>query len=274
MRKLIFTAFFASVWAFSQSPTEVFEKAPPQIDSALRSRVATFFQAHIDGKFRQAEQVIHEDSKDAFYNGEKQKYFGFEIARINYSDNFTKAVVIAAVDVDWVTPRLGRIRVKPPMKSLWKLEDGQWWWYVIPQKTWDTPFGPMRPGEDPASGVAPKMTMPDIDSLLNQVRVNRRDVHLKSAEVSEDYVEFTNATPGDLTLVPDPASIHGLNVTVDKPVLHEGEVGRVTFKYVPPDRSAKPTSKVIVRTNPLAQAYEFILTFDVAPEHQKHLPKQ
>src|SRR5215203_3723879 len=129
--------------------TDVFDKAPPELDNALRARVAKFFQAHVDAKFRQAEEVIAEDSKDFFYNMEKQKYFGFEIVRINYSENFTKATVVTGVEVEWRSPRVGVMRVKPPLTSLWKLENGQWYWYVVPQKDWDTPWGRMNPGPDP-----------------------------------------------------------------------------------------------------------------------------
>ena len=86
MRKWMLAAFVSCAVVVAQTkPTDVFEKAPPQIDDALRENVAKFFKAHVDGKFRQAEEVIAEDSKDFFYNMEKQRYFSFEIVRINYS---------------------------------------------------------------------------------------------------------------------------------------------------------------------------------------------
>ena len=96
MRKWMLTAFVScAVVAAQTKPTDVFEKAPPDVDNALRERVAKFFQAHIEGKFRQAEAVIAEDSKDFYYNMEKQRYLGFEIVRINYSENFTKAAALS-----------------------------------------------------------------------------------------------------------------------------------------------------------------------------------
>src|SRR5262245_42218997 len=141
MRKWILTAFVSCAVMVAQTkPTDVFEKAPPQVDNALRERVAKFFQAHIEGKFRQAEAVIAEGSKDFYYNTEKQRYLGFEIVRINYSENFSKATVVTNVEVEWRSPRIGMMRVKPPMTSLWKVENGAWCWYVVPQKEWDTPW--------------------------------------------------------------------------------------------------------------------------------------
>ena len=108
MRKWVLAAFVSCAVLVAQTkPTDVFEKAPPQVDEALRQNVAKFYQAHVDGKFRNAEAVIAEDSKDTFYNLEKQRYFSFEIVRINYSENFTKAAVVTGVEVEWRTPRTG-----------------------------------------------------------------------------------------------------------------------------------------------------------------------
>ena len=72
MRKWMLAAFVScAVVAAQTKPTDIFEKAPPEVDNALRERVSKFFQAHVDGKFRLAEEVIAEDSKDFFYNMEK-----------------------------------------------------------------------------------------------------------------------------------------------------------------------------------------------------------
>ena len=88
------TAFLSALGAvclFGQAATDLFQKAPPAVDEALRARISKFFQAHIDGKFRQAEVLVAEDSKDFFYSANKPKYLGFEIKEIAYSENFTKA---------------------------------------------------------------------------------------------------------------------------------------------------------------------------------------
>jgi hypothetical protein len=135
MRIPLFAALLCGALV-AQSPTDVFEKAPPAVDQALRDRIAIFMAAHISGKFRNAEQVVHEDSQDIYYNSHKSKYLSYDVVRINYSDNFTKATVVTAVEMDWYTARLGKLRVKPPLTTTWKLDNGQWWWYAIPQKDW------------------------------------------------------------------------------------------------------------------------------------------
>src|SRR4051794_8360537 len=168
MHKWLPVALFLPLCASAQSPTDVFDKAPPQIDEALRSRVTLFYQAHVDGKFRQAEAVVHEDSKDAFYESDKQRYKGFHIAKINYTDNFTKAEVVLSIDVDWYTPRIGKMPVTAPLKSWWKYDQGQWWYYFRTDKReWETPFGVMHPGTEAANGQRPAIVIPDAKSILN-----------------------------------------------------------------------------------------------------------
>src|ERR1044071_4289257 len=90
MRIVSLSAIFA-VSLFAQAPADLFQKAPPAVDQALRERIARFYQLHVDSKFRQAESLVAEDSKDFFYSANKPKYLGFEIKQIIYSDDFTKA---------------------------------------------------------------------------------------------------------------------------------------------------------------------------------------
>ena len=40
----------------AQPASDLLEKAPPHIDKLLRERVRFFYQAHVDGKFRLADQ--------------------------------------------------------------------------------------------------------------------------------------------------------------------------------------------------------------------------
>ena len=72
--------------AFAQTP-------PPDVDQALRARVTEFFQAHVDGAFRKAFEIVAEDTKDYYFATEKVRFKSFKIVDIKYSDNFTKAVV-------------------------------------------------------------------------------------------------------------------------------------------------------------------------------------
>ena len=75
---------------------------------------------------------------------EKSKYLSFEILKIKYEENFTKATVVTGVEMEWRNPRTGTMIVKPPINSLWKIETGEWCWYIVPSKDWKTPYGTMN----------------------------------------------------------------------------------------------------------------------------------
>ena len=85
----------------AQDAKDLFDKAPPAVDEALRARIHQFYQAHVDGKYRIADQVVAEDSKDFYFAAQKPKYNSCETVRINYSENFTKADAVIACKADW-----------------------------------------------------------------------------------------------------------------------------------------------------------------------------
>jgi hypothetical protein len=121
----------------------IFQKAPPGVEEALRSRLDLFYQCQVDSAFRKAEQYVAEDSKDKYYNSRHQPYFGYKIVQIKFSDDFSKAEVMVVANVDLRFQ--GRvIRAPMPMNSYWKLENGLWCWYVYipkPGEIQHTPFG-------------------------------------------------------------------------------------------------------------------------------------
>src|ERR1700741_2577386 len=86
----------ACVFASGQDNPDLFEKAPPPIDEALRARVAQFYHAYTTGKFREAYPLVAEDAQDAFLGSSKDSLKSCETLRIKYSDNFSKADVVEA----------------------------------------------------------------------------------------------------------------------------------------------------------------------------------
>jgi hypothetical protein len=267
-----------SVCAIAQQPaTDLFEKAPPEVDEALRARVATFFQAHVDGKFRRADEVVAEDSKEVFFAMEKTRYISFEIVRISYSENFTKAKVVTALEMDWRSPRTGVMRVKPPMTSLWKLEDGQWYWYTVPQKEWETPFGNMKPGPDPDPGKSPIIGLfkgVDPATVLNSVKASAKEVRLSSYEPSTAQVTVTNTMQGKVRVSLNLAPMKGLTAKFDKTELEQNETATLTFEYAPPDKAPKPTLVSYIHVQQTGQNLPLTLTFAVPPDIEKLLPKR
>lgn len=276
MRKWIVAAFVScAVVAAQTKPTDVFDKAPPHLDEALRASVAKFFQAHVDAKYRQAEEVIAEDSKDFFYNMEKRHYFSYDIVRINYNEDFTKATVVTGVEVEWRSPRVGVMRVKQPMTSLWKLENGRWSWYVVPQKDWDTPWGRMNPGPDPPDNKMMALFKGvDIETVARQVAIDTTEIRLKGYEASEGRAVISNSMPGEITLRLTAPSAPGLEVKLDKTSLKSGDKATLSVQYNPATKDPKPSREVIVAVDPTGHVYRIVLVFEIQPEIQKLLPKE
>lgn len=159
MRFSIFCLCAAACLA--QSPQEQ-PKPPADVDAALRARVTEFFQYHVTGQFRKAEALVADDSKELFYNRNKPRYLKLEgIERLDWSENFTKAMVTVMV----VTPEMipGWVGGPPevPIPSTWKLENGKWCWYVEPERFLQTPFGSfsfeaLQKGAARAPGMVPQ----------------------------------------------------------------------------------------------------------------------
>jgi len=127
--------------ASPQTAVEVFRKAPPATDTALRERVSKFYQTYVDKKWRQSDQFVAEESKDRYYAAPKPAYFSCQVTEIQYTENFTKATVLALAEQDRMVAMGGVMRMKVPMQSYWKVMDGTWMWYLPDRNCVATPMG-------------------------------------------------------------------------------------------------------------------------------------
>lgn len=230
---------------FGQEAANLFDKAPAEIDDALRARITTFYKDFIDGKFRQADALVAEDSKDIFFAAEKKRYKACEIGTIRYSDNFTKAQAVVSCDTQYFM--MGReIPVKLPISSLWKVENGQWYWYVLKlseQQEYNSPFGPVkRPPLPNSDGTAPPSTVapprPDPMALagqvMNAVRVDRDNLEFNTTKASEQEVHVKNSLPGDVTVIAT-TPVAGLSVKPAKATVHSNQEIKLVVAFNPQD---------------------------------------
>src|SRR6185295_8463973 len=142
-----FTLLLLPLCLLAQEPSAT---PPPEVDRALRERVTQFFQAHVDGTFRRAYELVADDFKDFYFAGNKTRYKSFSIDSIRYFDNFTRAKVLLNTEVEWeIRLQKAVARVKTP--AAWKLQDGKWMWYDDPKDRKRTPMDPdaEAPGEIP-----------------------------------------------------------------------------------------------------------------------------
>ncbi|MCW5979334.1 MAG: hypothetical protein KIT09_14760 [Bryobacteraceae bacterium] len=268
------TLAFAACAAMAQNANELFEKAPPHVEAALRERVRAFYQAHVDGKFRAADAVVHEDSKEVFFGSKKEQIRGFEIIRLQYSDNFANATAVVAVDTDFLMPGFGKRQVKIPLTTLWKFEDGQWWWYVrSPEHGVDTPFGTMKPGAEQEDVLGRLANMPNVEAIRKQIAVSKTEVVLNGSEPGSDEVVIVNGMPGEVDLEFVCASVPGLEAKLDKERLAGGERATLRFTFQPPHKLAKDPVEGTLRIAQTAQVIPIRIAFTPPPDLQKAPPK-
>ncbi len=192
----------------------------PSVDAALRARLQEFFDLHVKGQFRKAEELVAEESKDYFYTHNKPKYLSCEFTRIDYLEHFTKANALMLCEQYIMVPGFSQHPMKVPTPSTWKLEHGKWYWYVDQDALRMTPAGKMTAGPFPASGAPappPPGSVPiSADFVFKQIQLDKDAVSLKAGESAE--VTISNSAPGPMT-VSLPKALPGVEAKLDKVII-------------------------------------------------------
>ena len=248
-----------------------FNQAPPAIHKALIANVTQFFQNYVDGKFRQCIPLVAEESQDDFFNVQKDKYRSFEIIKVDYKDDFHTAVVTVTIGITHMFRGTG-MPLMAPIASNWKLEKGEWRWFVDKTFTNPTAFGgAMKPGEGDRTGKLanrPENTM----AVLSQVKVSKQDVMLSSFEASKDEVLISNDMPGVINFTLQTEELPGLKVALEKKELKAGEKTRLLLTYKPADKSPKPMRRALVVVEQTGVQIPISITFAVPKEALQGVP--
>jgi hypothetical protein len=250
-------------------------KAPARVDQALRSRVQLFFQAHVDGKLRLADQVVAQDTKDLFFAMQKPRYLSFEIDKIDYSDHFRRARVTVNCEEEVMMMGAGRMKFKMPQFSDWKLEHGKWYWYVDQNAVRETPFGPVKPVYKAGAGDSSSTPFvlprgPTQAELVQLVTADQAEVLLSNTEPSSAVVTITNGVPGWITLAVAVPPLPGFEVTLDEKDIKRGQQAHVTIRYAPKDTTPPPSVAFNVSVDPIGALIPIRVTFGpLAPAKDK-----
>jgi len=256
----------------AQAPPPASPKAPPEVDAALRARITEFYQFEVDGKFNKALPLVAEDTKDLFVGSSKPTYQSFEIRSIHYSDDFTKAEVLLMVTR--LLPIQGFMGHPLPTKmtSRWKLENGQWCYYVDPQK--DLPTTPFRgmpvpgmaapPGGMPGASPGASRPLPPMPSKLPDPRMLQADktsVQLKSAGPSSEQVTISNTSPWSATLVLTDPKVAGLAVTLDPLTVYPRQKAILSIRSTGGLSIPKTPLTITVKVQPTNQTIPIKVSF-------------
>lgn len=252
LRPWFLTVVFSCAWACAQQASSSgFNRPPAGVDEALRERIRQFYELEQQGRFRQAESLVCEDSKDRYYDMEKRRWTSVELIQITYEENFTRARASLALGTEMVT-FTGAIPVKAPLTSLWRLEQGAWCRYFPdPQKEgYRTPFGVMKPSPSSGSGTAPNpmeamSQMPkSADEVMATVKVSRTSVSLPAAGGAEE-VEISNGMPGSLNLRLVPPLIDGFEAALSSEVVPGRGKAVLKLSYRPKEGKTPPPQAVL-----------------------------
>jgi len=233
----------------AQSLQDQLSKAPPEVDQRLRERISEFYQYHVDRKFRLAEKLVAEDTKEFFFEQKKKTILKFDIKEIQYSDDFTKAKATVICEQHVMIPGFAGKPMGIPVPSYWKLEDKDWYWYVDPDRLAETPFGVMK-RPDPSSPAQENIDItsainsaPDVEAIQKGVQADKDKVVLAPGR-EKDQVTLANLLPGKLTLSLHVPPVKGLSAALAKSELAGKE--RTTL-HIAVDPAAPITKPVLLR---------------------------
>ena len=234
--------------------------APPEVDAALRDRVAKFFQAQVDGKYRQADRYVAEDTKDYFYVLNKVPLIKFEITKVSYSDNFAKASVTVRTEREVGVGLIPKMKMHNQESSDWKLENGLWCW-TVDQNIVKTPFGDMRRSTAVSAGGASSaaaLAIPSVADMTKTVAADKSEVEL--GERKTDQVVLRNSMPGPVTLSLDARPTPGLEAKLDHSAVAGNGTAHVLFSY---DPTADGVREGTVAVNVVVQPTQQVISIQV-----------
>lgn len=223
MVRLSTLILFAAV-SFAQSAGDVPAQPPAGVDEAVRARITEFYGLLVKGEYRKAEALVAENTKDAYYSNAKPKILKFEVARIEYSEHFTRAKATVMCDLAIEDPAFPLRSMRLPVPSAWKLENGNWFWYLERLETWVTPFGTIKPTATAGTPVMPKISL---DVALGKVKADKQAVNLKPGETEQ--VTITNDAPGPMKLALE-NSLPGIEAKFDRVDLNTNDKALLTLR--------------------------------------------
>lgn len=212
---LLLPVMAAMAWAQDAPPAAVQSSTDPE--AALRARAQEFFQLQVEKKYRPAEAMVADDTKDLYYDGRKFNINSFTIEKIEMNGKDHATITIKA-KVRKALPGAGIVDFETVTSTLWKVENGEWRYYIDQSAEADSPFGKFKPGKTDGGPTTAKSISSRIDavsSLDSAVQIDRKSVNLKAGG-PEETVTITNELPGGVDLALQTTKIDGLTAELEK----------------------------------------------------------
>lgn len=249
-------------------------KAPPEVDDALKSRVAAFYTHFQRGEFRQAEGFLDEESKDLFYNAKKNRIMDFKIQAVDYAEDFQKANVLVVCKT--VIQMLGSEPLNMPLNSDWRFIDGDWRMHLTQNRGAETgdaasPAGPMSfsqsvptPGSQFGAPPGGGFERPTVESLASMYRISTDTLSFPKdpAEPVTRSMQVKSSSVGKLTIQRQTRPIPGLEIEIDGAEMEPGGEATITFTYDPAKAEhVQGRVRIDFLVMPISQAFQVFLDF-------------
>lgn len=259
----------------AQSLAYRLNKPPAGVEEALRERITQFFALQTEGKFRQGEKFICEDSKDAYYDSYKNRWSSVKIDNITWEDSFQTGKVLMVLGTELKTLG-GSIPAQYPMTTIWKLQDDKWCYAVPPvEKTKvPSPFGPMNPGEAPKPGdpVAARGSLPTVDDFAGRIGLSKKSLQVMAFEDSSDSLEIVNSLSGPISFTIHAPDMPGLKWTLSKTELKAKEKATLSVDYKPVDKTRRTPFNLNLVVEPTGSMTTIPVIFTAPPVSTGPIP--
>jgi hypothetical protein len=253
------------VTALFAAPQDPFRAAPPEEEEALKARVNGFYTLFQQGKLRQAEGFVEEDSRDLFYNAPKARIFAYEIKNVEFNSDITEAKVLVAVET--LTP-LSSQPLKQPLQSDWKRIEGEWYLHlqaVESGESYQTPAGPMHFNQatGTAGGPPTGFKPPNLASMQTFYEVDNRNLRFSSdaKEPVTQTVTVKNKFQDQLTIDPLTREFPGVEIRVESEAIPKGGAATISFTYHPESARLVGTKHFDFELMPITQRVRIVLSF-------------
>jgi hypothetical protein len=221
-RRILFPIAAVTAFAQQQSPEAAAAEA------SLKDRAQEFLQMQMDKKYRQAEAFVAEDSKERYYNGNKFNIKKFSIQKVELLDNNTRGRVTIKTTSNVIIPVAGAVDIDGVSMFSFKVENGQWMYYVDDFVA--TPFGPMKRPPD-SQGAQPQPAQPakpTVAAIQGMVKIDG-DVVTLTSEAPRGFLTISNDLPGGVDLSLGGDQFAAFKANIEKPHLEQGEKTVIRF---------------------------------------------
>jgi len=252
---------FAACAAAQTAPAAPEKSAEAQqAESAVREQAKKFYDLLVAGKPRAAEALVCEASKDEYYSMNKRNPRSADVRSVELADDLKSAKATVFLEDEFPFGQIKKM-VKMPVTSNWRLESGQWCYYLSPEGTeMDTPFGKLKlekGGASHESSGQPAAVPVDTQKLSMKVTFSKRQLALPAAADGKDEIVVSNGLNGPIQFQLSCPPVPGLECKMDQSYVAAGKQGKLLVSFAFQGTAIKEPPPVTLWVLPFQTVHKF-----------------